>query len=311
MEKSEERPDTGAEEERDPKDTPAGDKPAAADARAVTPEAESTAEPVAAPAGERGRGGPRHYLSGALVSAAVLAFGLALFAAGFATHSLLDNDVDLKPIEDKLAALDQRTAQIQDTLGGAVGEAGDEGAAAAASPAAAISEASDDDPSWGPEDASVVMVEFADFQCPYCARHSQQTMPSIRESYGDKVRYVYRDFPLTSIHQFAQKAAEGGQCAQDQGMFWEFHDLLFENQGALADSDLKSYAEQIGADTGEFNDCLDSGKHAPEVLLDLQDGRTAGITGTPAFVINGVLVSGAQPFEQFRQVIDQALAQGE
>jgi protein-disulfide isomerase len=236
--------------------------------------------------------------------------GLALFAAGFATQYLLDDD--LEAIESRLTALDQRTSQIQDTLGSATGGAGDgAGAAAAASPAAATSAAADDDPSWGPDDASVVIVEFADFQCPFCARHNQQTLPGIKEAYGDKVQYVYRDFPLTSIHQFAQKAAEAGQCAQDQGLFWQYHDLLFDNQGALAVSDLKGYAEQLGADSGEFNDCLDSGKHQDEVLKDLQDGRTAGVTGTPAFVINGVLVSGAQPFAAFQTVIDQALVAAE
>ncbi len=296
MEKNEERPDTVPDER-------APEAPADAAAEAVADETKAPAEPVAAPADARGRGGSRRYL----LTAAVLVFGAALFAAGFATNYLLDDDVDLETIENRLAALDQRTSQIQDTLSGAVVNA-DGGDEPTGNPAAANSAAADDDPFWGPEDASVVIVEFADFQCPFCARHYQETLPSIKDAYGDEVRYVYRDFPLTSIHQFAQKAAEAGQCAQEQGLFWEYHDLLFGNQDSLTVDDLKGYAEQVGADAGEFNDCLDSGKNQREVLQDAQDGRTAGVTGTPGFLINGALVSGAQPFEAFQQVIDQLLA---
>ena len=119
---------------------------------------------------------------------------------------------------------------------------------------------------------------------------------------------MYRDFPLTSIHQFAQQAAEATECADDQGKFWEYHDKVFENQAAIDVDSLKGYAAELDLDTATFNDCLDSGKQSAEVEKDSQDAQSYGATGTPAFFINGQLVSGALPFEQFRQVIDQALA---
>ena len=119
---------------------------------------------------------------------------------------------------------------------------------------------------------------------------------------------MYRDFPLTSIHQFAQQAAEATECADDQGKFWEYHDKVFENQAAIDVDSLKGYAAELDLDTATFNDCLDSGKQSAEVEKDSQDAQSYGATGTPAFFINGQLVSGALPFEQFRQVIDQVLA---
>jgi protein-disulfide isomerase len=138
------------------------------------------------------------------------------------------------------------------------------------------------------------------------------------QTYGDKIRFVYRDFPLTSLHQYAEKAAEASECADDQGKFWEYHDLLFANQSALDVDSLKSYAAQLGLDTAKFNDCLDSGKQTAEVQKDAQDAKSYGATGTPAFFINGVLVSGALPFEDytdqsgatqpgFKSIIDAAL----
>ncbi len=119
---------------------------------------------------------------------------------------------------------------------------------------------------------------------------------------------MVRDFPLSSIHEYAQKASEATECADDQGKFWEYHDLLFANPSALNVDGLKGYAGQLGLDTGTFDECLDSGKYEQEVLQDMQDGRAAGVTGTPAFFINGQLVSGAQPFTVFQQIIDELLA---
>ncbi len=133
---------------------------------------------------------------------------------------------------------------------------------------------------------------------------------------------MYRDFPLTSIHQYAQKAAEASECADDQGKFWEYHDLLFANQGALDVDSLKGYAKQLGLDTSTFNSCLDEGKQTAEVEKDSQDAQAAGASGTPAFFINGQLVSGAIPFEDypdqsgatqpgFKSTIDAALEEAE
>ena len=221
----------------------------------------------------QGPGVSRHLVTAA-VAAGVLLFALAFFMAGFGARTLLDED-------------------------GGSGSGSNE----------AIAEGiAKHDPAWGPEDATVVVQEFADFQCPYCGKFALQTYLQIKEAYGDKIRFVFRDFPLSSIHGSAQKAAEAGQCAQDQGLFWEYHDLVFAHQDAISDSDIRGYAEEIGADMNKFNDCLDSGKNAREVLLDAQDGEKAGVTGTPAFLINDLLMSGAQPFAQFQQAIDGALA---
>ena len=140
------------------------------------------------------------------------------------------------------------------------------------------------------------------------------------------MRFVYRDFPLSSIHPWAQKASEAGECADDQGKFWEYHDAVYANQTAITQAlqtasaagdasagltaavdALKGLAPGVDLDTAAFNQCLDSGKNAQEVQKDYQDGISYGVEGTPAFFINGVLVSGAQPFANFKTVIDAAL----
>ncbi len=166
----------------------------------------------------------------------------------------------------------------------------------------------DDDPSKGSKDAEVTIIEFSDFQCPYCARFFTQTLPLIDENYikTGKVRLVYRDFPL-SFHQNAQKAAEAAECADEQNKFWEYHDLVFKNQGALSIDDLKKYAANLKLDTAKFDACLDSGKYEEEVKKDFADGQKAGVTGTPAFFVNGKPLVGAQPFSAFKEVIDAEL----
>ena len=166
----------------------------------------------------------------------------------------------------------------------------------------------DGDPATGPPDAPVTIVEFSDFQCPYCQAFSQQTLPLILSTYRDRVRYVFRDFPIASIHPQAQKAAEAAECAFEQGRFWEYHDRLFLHQGALSLADLKTHARAVGLDGQAFERCLESGKYAHEVQKDLEDGLTSGVTGTPTFFINGVKVEGAQPFSVFQAVIERELA---
>ena len=167
----------------------------------------------------------------------------------------------------------------------------------------------DDDPVKGSEDAPVTIIEFSDFECPYCSKYYSQTLPQIEENYvkTGKVKIVYKDFPLTRIHPDAMKAAQAAECAQDQGNFWEYHDKMFENQDSLGVSSLKQYAQDLGLDTEEFNTCLDSGKYESEVQNDLQQGQSAGISGTPGFLINGRLVTGAQPYANFKQIIEEEL----
>lgn len=169
--------------------------------------------------------------------------------------------------------------------------------------------------SIGESDAPVVIVEFTDYQCPFCSRHFAQTYPQIKAEYIDtgKVRYVFMDFPLSSIHPQAQISAEAARCAGDQGAYLEMHDLLFGRQDEWNGRDdageiFAAYAGELALDTAVFADCLSSGRHEAAVLADLEQGARLGVDGTPAFFINGNFVSGAQPFEVFRQAIEGLLA---
>ncbi len=167
----------------------------------------------------------------------------------------------------------------------------------------------DDDAIKGDVNAPVTIVEFSDYECPFCARHFEETLPLIIEEYVDtgKVRIVFRDFPL-EFHSYAQKASEAAECAGEQEKYWEMHDTLFENQKNLDVDSLKKYAEDIGLNTGEFDNCLDSDEMADEVKKDMEDGKDYGVSGTPGNFINGRFVSGAQPFSVFQQIIEEELA---
>ncbi|HWV39327.1 MAG TPA: thioredoxin domain-containing protein [Vulgatibacter sp.] len=160
-------------------------------------------------------------------------------------------------------------------------------------------------PSKGPADAPVTIVAFSDFQCPFCSRVNP-TLTQVLDTYEDQVRLVFRDFPLP-FHDKAQKAAEAGHCAAEQGKFWEMHDQMFANQRALDVPALKGYAKEVGVDEAKFDECLDGGKMAELVKKNMADGQDAGVTGTPAFFINGKMLSGALPFEEFKRAIDAEL----
>jgi protein-disulfide isomerase len=184
-----------------------------------------------------------------------------------------------------------------------------------------------DNPSKGPADAKVTIVEFSDFQGPNCGKFAQQTLPQILSNYGDTVRFVFVNYPLNK-DVYAQEAAEAGECANAQGAFWQYHDLLFQNQQAFAGlltpdptaglakivDSLKGYAAQLGLDTANFNDCLDSRKTTSAVQADRQvadkAAQDAGLTSfpVPAFFINGNYLHGAKPYDVFKQAIDAALA---
>lgn len=151
----------------------------------------------------------------------------------------------------------------------------------------------------------IVIEEFSEFECPFCAR-AQPTIKQVLDTYGDRVELVYKHFPL-NFHPNAQKAAEASECARDQGKFWEYHDKLFANQNAITVPDLKRYAADMGLDTATFNSCLDTGAKAALVAADLADGRSRGVTGTPTFFINGEKLVGAQPFSEFKKIIDNKL----
>jgi protein-disulfide isomerase len=161
-------------------------------------------------------------------------------------------------------------------------------------------------PSRGPADAQVTIVEFEDFQCPFCKK-SQSTLEQVLLRYKDKVRVVHRDFPLQPLHPASQKAHEAARCAEEQGKFWEYRDLLYKNAPAAGPEQLSDYALKTGMDVPAFKTCVDSGKFKMVVQKDETEGDRLGVQGTPAFFINGRLLSGAQPEDEFVRVIDEEL----
>jgi protein-disulfide isomerase len=160
-------------------------------------------------------------------------------------------------------------------------------------------------PSKGPSAAPITIVEFSDFECPYCSK-AEPTVKALLAKYPDKIRLVYRDFPLP-MHPRAPKAAEAAHCAGDQGKYWEMHEKLFANSQKLEVTDLKAYARTVGVDGAKFDRCLDSDEKKPVVEKNKKAGEDAGVTGTPAFFINGRPISGAQPLEAFTAIVDQEL----
>lgn len=181
----------------------------------------------------------------------------------------------------------------------------------------------DDDPMKGNPDAPITIIEFSDYECPFCGRFYANTLPLIEENYinAGLVNFVYRDFPIQSIHDNALPAALASECADDQGKFWPYHNMIFDNKstwekinGVDLLKEFEQYAVVLGLDIEEFNSCLESGKHLEEVKKDLQDGRDYGVTGTPGFFVGNdklgyVELKGAQPFESFQRVIDGLLRQ--
>jgi len=158
----------------------------------------------------------------------------------------------------------------------------------------------------GSANAPIEIIEFSDFQCPYCQR-ANPTVAQVLKTYGDRVHFVYRHFPLGN-HPNARPAAEASQCAAEQGKFWEYHDILFANPSRLADADLKQHAAGLGLDAKQFNACVDTHKYKAQVDADMEAGEEAGVNGTPAFFVNGRMLNGAQPFDAFKRVIDEELA---
>lgn len=164
----------------------------------------------------------------------------------------------------------------------------------------------------GNPSSKVVIIEYGDFQCPFCGKFEKEVAPQIKEQYvkTGKVAFLYRDFAFLGEESF--RSSEAARCAGDQGKYWEYHDKLFsgqkgENQGAFADANLKKFARDLGLDGAKFDLCFTSGKHRAAVETATQDGRTAGVNGTPATFVNGKLVSGAVPFATFKQMIEEEL----
>lgn len=177
-----------------------------------------------------------------------------------------------------------------------------------------------DVPAKGPKDAKVVLIEFSDFQCPFCARFSRDTIPQVQTEYVDtgKIKYVFADFPLEAIHPYAFKAAEAASCAGEQGEYWKMHDHLFANQKALKPEDLSQYAETLGLNKSKFQECLDTQKRAPSIRKTMAQAGDAGVSSTPTVMVGLVqpnsskvkivrVLKGAQPFAAVKDALDNAL----
>lgn len=241
-----------------------------------------------------------------LVIGLIVAVGIGAFFAGSYTSNLNSNQVSEKYVDDAIAKLELKMLQNQ---------------LPTQQPKPAVKISIDDDPIIGDPDAPITIIEFSDFQCPFCARFHVQTLPSLLEEYIDqgKVKLVYRDFPIQSIHPNALPAAVAANCANDQGNFRDMHDMIFENQNQWNNLEtvdalqvFSQYALEIKLEQEKFDSCLSSGKHIDEIRKDLDDGRDYGVTGTPGFFVGNdqigyVELKGAQPFDSFKKVIDAQL----
>lgn len=243
-----------------------------------------------------------------LIIGIIIIVGIAAFFAGSYTASISSNQVSTEDLEDAMAKLELKllqnqlpTQRVQAPLH--------------------VKISADDDPIIGDEDAPITIIEFSDFQCPFCARFHVQTLPLIMEQYIEesKVKLVFRDFPIQSIHPNALPAAVAAECANEQGKFKNMHDMLFEKQDEWNNKETVSavslfiqYAEQIELEKDVFESCISSGKHIEEIRNDLDDGRNYGVTGTPGFFVGNdeigfVEIKGAQPFDSFKKIIDAQL----
>ncbi len=199
--------------------------------------------------------------------------------------------------------IEQAVAVALDARGEMVGSGQQAGAL---DPNVRVEVSADDDPAYGPEDASVIMIEFSDFNCPYCGRFARETLPLVRENYEGRIRFVYRDFPI--LGDSSLQAAITAECANDQGAFWEYHDLLFANQGSFNQEMFIQFAGELELDVDQFTACQNDPATRDEVGADYAEAQRLGANGTPTFFINGRRVIGAQPYEAFQSVIDEELA---
>lgn len=255
------------------------------------------AEPVVPPASPYADPGAVLVIPRVMVNYVIIA--IVFFALGAGIAALASNAIFS-------ANSAENQALIQRSVAAAVEASGGQQQARGLQPGQRYDVSTDNDPSRGPEDAPVTIVEFSDFRCPYCGRFVAETLDPLLANYAGKVRMVYRDFPI--LGQESLVAALAGECMNDQGKFWEFHNLTFSNQQSLSREQFISYAQQLGIDVPRFTTCLDNQEFLDEIRADATYAQNLGVTGTPAFFINGTFVSGAQPYEVFASIIDQELA---
>ena len=241
-----------------------------------------------------------------LIIITIITIGVAAFFAGSYSSNLNSDQISEKDLDDAIAKIELKILQNQLPT-------------KQQSPPLKISE--DNDPIIGNMDAEITIIEFSDFQCPFCARFHVQTLPTIMDEYINKgtVKLVFRDFPIQSIHPNALPASVAAECANAQKKFKEMHDVLFEKQNKWSNQNIESvmntfsqYASDLGLEEKAFDSCLKNGKYIEEIQKDLDDGRTYGISGTPGFFIGNdqigfIELKGAQPFENFKKVIDNQL----
>ncbi len=163
-------------------------------------------------------------------------------------------------------------------------------------------------PSLGPKDAPITIIEFSDYECPYCRQWEEQVFHQLLDAYPQKIRFVYRDFPLAGLHSNATSAAEAADCAGEQNKYWEFHEALFSSKYNLGSTAYLQYAQDMGLDTAKFSQCVSSRKYKDEVSADYNFAANLGVSSTPTFFINGLAVVGAQPLSVFKSIVDQELA---
>jgi protein-disulfide isomerase len=241
-----------------------------------------------------------------LVIGLIVIIGIAAFFAGSYMSNLNSDQVSKEELQDAISKLELKILQKQ---------------LPTTQPTAPVRISADNDPIIGNPDAKITIIEFSDFQCPFCARFHTQTLPLILDEYIEqgKVKLVFRDFPIQSIHPNALPASVAAECANEQGKFREMHDKLFDNQNQWnrqetvdALSLFSQYATEMNLDQETFDSCLTNGKYIKEIQKDLEDGQNYGVSGTPGFFVGNdqigyVELKGAQPFESFKKIIDAQL----
>ncbi len=257
-------------------------------------------EPIEEPIEEQHRTGPSVLLWSVLVA---VAFVLGLVAGYMLWERPLQARVS--EAEQQLAAL-QKTSTVNSTQ-----TAGQATAGAQVQVPEQVKRYDvpvDDDPMLGNKNAPITIVEFSDYQCPFCLRWHQDVFSKLEEKYGDKVRLVYRDFPLSEIHPQAEPAAEAADCAGEQDKYWDYHNLLFSGQKELSQDTFLAYAQSLKLNMDNFKKCVEERRYQKEVQADYDFAAKLGVRSTPTFFVNGLAVVGAQPFEVFDQIISLELA---
>ena len=241
-----------------------------------------------------------------IIISIIIAVGIAAFFAGSHTTNLNLDQISQEEFKNEIARLELKILEKQLVI---------------KQPSLPLKISTDNDPVIGEPNAPITIIEFSDFQCPFCAKFHVETLPSIMNEYINEgqVKLVFRDFPIQSIHPNALPASVASECANEQGKFKEMHDVLFENQKEWSNQNTDSviitftkYALEMGLEEERFDSCLKNGKYIEEIQKDLDDGRAYGITGTPGFFVGNdeigfIELKGAQPFENFKKVIDSQL----